>query len=96
MLFVCRPKILHKYCLQFLFGHFNSNGPRETEHNAYAKFWVDRQTALWYVMVFSRVVNCTRLKLRPETSTISSKAVELVNFNPQRESPTLLPQCPNQ
>ena len=26
--------------------------PRETENNAYAKFWGDKQRALWYVMVF--------------------------------------------
>ena len=25
--------------------------PRETENNAYAKFWGDKQRALWYVMV---------------------------------------------
>ena len=31
--------------------------PRETENNSYAKFWGDKQTALWYVMVFSGVVN---------------------------------------
>ena len=31
--------------------------PRETETNAYAKFWGDKQRALWYVMVFSGVVN---------------------------------------
>ena len=31
--------------------------PRETENNAYAKFWGDKQRALWYVIVFSRVVN---------------------------------------
>ena len=31
--------------------------PRETENNAYAKFWADKQRALWYVMVFSGVVN---------------------------------------
>ena len=30
---------------------------RETENNAYAKFWGDKQRALWYVMVFSGVVN---------------------------------------
>ena len=30
----------------------------ETENNAYAKFWGDKQRALWYVMVFSGVVNC--------------------------------------
>ena len=26
--------------------------PRETEDNAYTKFWGDKQRALWYVMVF--------------------------------------------
>ena len=26
--------------------------PRETENNAYAKFWGDKPRALWYVMVF--------------------------------------------
>ena len=26
--------------------------PRETENNAYAKFWGDKQRALWYVMAF--------------------------------------------
>ena len=31
--------------------------PRETENNAYAKFWGDKQRALLYVMVFSGVVN---------------------------------------
>ena len=31
--------------------------PRETENNAYAKFWSDQQRVLWYVMVFSGVVN---------------------------------------
>ena len=30
---------------------------RETENNAYAKLWGDKQRALWYVMVFSGVVN---------------------------------------
>ena len=48
-------KILHKYCLQFLLGV--KMAPRETENNAYAKFWGDKQRALWYVMVFSGVVN---------------------------------------
>ena len=39
--------------------------PRETENNAYAKFWGDKQTALWYVMVFSGVVNSSvRKKVR--------------------------------
>ena len=31
--------------------------PRETENNAYSKFWWDKQRALWYVMVFFGVVN---------------------------------------
>ena len=55
MLFVYHPKILHKHFLQFLFGVKIS--PRETENNAYAKYWGDRQRALWYVLVFSGVVN---------------------------------------
>ena len=39
--------------------------PRETENNAYAKFWGDKERALWYVMVFSGVVNwraCSQAK----------------------------------
>ena len=31
--------------------------PRETKNNGYAKFWGDKERVLWYVMVFSRVVN---------------------------------------
>ena len=27
--------------------------PRETENNAYAKFWRDQQRVLWYVAVFA-------------------------------------------
>ena len=55
MLFVCHPNILHKHCLQFLLGV--KMAARETENNAYAKFLGDKQRALWYVMVFSGVVN---------------------------------------
>ena len=55
MLFVFQPKILHKHCFQFLLGV--KMAPRETENNSYAKFWGDKQRALWYVMVFSAVVN---------------------------------------
>ena len=44
------PKILHKRCFQFLLGV--KMAPRDTENNAYAKFWGDKQRALWYVMVF--------------------------------------------
>ena len=35
--------------------------PIETENNAYAKFWGDKQRELWYVMVFlkwSIVMTC--------------------------------------
>ena len=31
--------------------------PRETENNAYAKFWSEQQRVLLYVIVFSVVVN---------------------------------------
>ena len=55
MLFVCRPKILHKHRLQFLLGV--KMAPRETEKNAYAKFWGDKERALWHAMIFSGVVN---------------------------------------
>ena len=55
MLFVSHPKILHKHCLQFLLGV--KMALREAENNAYVKFWGDKQRALWYVRVFSGVVN---------------------------------------
>ena len=48
-------KILHKHQFQFLLGPFEHQ--RETEDNAYAKFWSDQQRVLWYVMVFSVVIN---------------------------------------
>ena len=49
------PKVLHKHCLQFLLGV--KMFPGETGNNAYSNFWGDKQRALWYVMVFSGVVN---------------------------------------
>ena len=52
---VCHPKLLHKHCFHFLLGV--KMAPRESENNAYANFWSDKQRALWYVMVFSGVVN---------------------------------------
>ena len=55
MLFFCHPKILLQHCLQFLLGV--KMAPRETENKADAKFLGDKQGALWYVMVFSIVVN---------------------------------------
>ena len=62
MLFVFQPKILHRHCLQFLLEV--KMAPRETENDAYAKFWGDEERALWYVMVFSGVVNYTIYKSR--------------------------------
>ena len=41
--------------------------PTETENNAYAKFWGDKQRALWHVMVFSGVVN-SRIRKSVEMS----------------------------
>ena len=55
MLFVCHPKILRKQCVQIVLGI--KMALRETENNAYAKFWGEKQRALWYVMVFSGVLN---------------------------------------
>ena len=55
MPFVCHPKILHKHRVQFLLGV--KMAPREPENNASAKFWGDKQRALWYVMIFSEEVN---------------------------------------
>ena len=34
--------------------------PRETEDNAYANFWGDKQRALWYAMVLSGEVNISQ------------------------------------
>ena len=55
MLLFVTPKILHKHCFQFLLGVEMTL--RETENNAYAEFLGDKQRALWYVLVFSGVVN---------------------------------------
>ena len=41
--------------------------PRESENNAYAKFWSGQQRVLWYVMVFSVVFN-TRIAETAHTS----------------------------
>jgi len=35
--------------------------PRETENNGYAKFWVDKQRALWHVVVFSGAISMTSM-----------------------------------
>ena len=55
MLFVFHPKLLHKHCLQFLLGVKMAS--REAKNNAYAKFWGDKQRALWNVVLFSGAVN---------------------------------------
>ena len=47
--------------------------PREPENNSYAKFWGDKQRALWYVMIFSGVVNST-------TSTTTNYITGTANF----------------
>ena len=47
---------------------------RETENNAYAKFWGDKQRALWYVMVFSGVVNIMRTALNLSVTQQPCKA----------------------
>ena len=42
--------------------------PRETENNAYAKFWGDKQRTLWYVMVFLEwSIGCFGRALRDTT-----------------------------
>ena len=43
----------------FSSGHFNS--PRESKDNAYEIFLDHKQRALWYVMIFSGVVNCLQV-----------------------------------
>ena len=40
---------------------------RETENNAYAKFWGDKQRVLWYFMVFSGVANCLAVPVLKKT-----------------------------
>ena len=37
--------------------------PRETKNNAYARFWGNKQKALWHVIVFSGAVNCKSLSV---------------------------------
>ena len=50
--------------------------PRETEDNAYAKFWDDKQKVLWYVMVFSGVVNL-KFELPPVKTQNHAELLEL-------------------
>ena len=51
MLFVFHPQNLHWHSFQFLLGV--KMAPRETEKNAYAKFWgtnKERRGMLWYFL----------------------------------------------
>ena len=55
MLFVCPLKILHKHCLQLLLGVKWLQEKLKTM--LIQIFGGNKQRALWYVMVFSGVVN---------------------------------------
>ena len=52
--------------------------PRETEDNAYAKFWGDKQRTLWYFRVFFVVVNRSCLQRRLG----QRKQIRVTCFNP--------------
>ena len=54
--------------------------PRETENNAYAKFLGDKQRALWYVMVFSGVVN--KKQSKQSFGLVSCYALSLSEIQP--------------
>ena len=79
MLFDCRPKVLHKHCLQFLLRV--KKAPRETENNAYAKFWGEKQRTLWYVMVFLEwsIVKILEMKRVREGENYFPSALMAVN-----------------
>ena len=56
MLFVVTPR----FCVSIVFSFFwELKWPQEKlkTTNAYAKFWGDKQRALWYVIFFSVVVD---------------------------------------
>ena len=54
--------------------------PRETENNAYAKLWGDKQRTLWYVMVFLEwSIGCIT---QPRISNLVSGAL----FPPQKRT----------
>ena len=72
--------------------------PRETENNAYAKFWGDKQRALWYVMVFLEWSICRRLskkktsfrKFRAGTAKKSDRKACVVLHVQSKQSNVLL------
>ena len=51
--------------------------PRETENNAYAKFSSDQQRVLWYVMIFSVVVNLQYTDTHTHLSRITKQSARL-------------------
>ena len=54
--------------------------PRETENNAYAKFWRDKQRTLWYVMVFLEwSINATYAK-EPNLSRQQQEQIYIKNL----------------
>ena len=58
--------------------------PRETENNAYAKFWGDKQRALWYVMVFlewSIKFCCVNLTTKMDLHVTSGLTIEKLKEN---------------
>ena len=59
--------------------------PRETENNAYAKFWGDKQRALWYAMVISVVVNWTARQsnraVQNSNDSVSTTTTKKANAN---------------
>ena len=54
--------------------------PRETENNTYANFWGDKQRGLWYVMVFSGVVNNCSGSFKEKNIFVSSAKILKVYF----------------
>ena len=62
--------------------------PRETENNAYAKFWGDKQRTLWYVMVFLEWSTDFSLGYRGRNSRTQKNDLEsddLENDDPVKE-----------
>ena len=52
--------------------------PRETENNAYAKFWGDKQRTLWYVMVFLEwSIKCTPKSIKFKQISLKELPLEL-------------------
>ena len=61
--------------------------PRETENNAYAKFWGDKQRTLWYVMVFLEwsIASHFSLNIRVQTMDFGRQGGFLMMERPARE-----------